>query len=109
MDAVLGALTGERHIGPHVQRTLLEGLAIGTMEVLGSEESCLSDRELQVYRLLGQGMKTRAVAVELNVSIKTVETHRQRIREKLHLANGNELQRRAVLYHGAQEPAALDH
>ncbi len=108
MSAVVGALTGERHLGPQVQRMVLDGLAIGAMEVRGCEESCLSDRELQVYCLLGQGLGTRAVAVELSVSMKTVETHRQRIREKLRLANGSELQRRAVLYHGAQNSAATE-
>jgi DNA-binding NarL/FixJ family response regulator len=99
---VLGAASGERHIGPQVQRMLLEGLAFGAMEVRGGDESSLSDRELQIFRMLGEGRGTRAVAEELHVSVKTVETYRQRIREKLQLANGSELQRRATLYHGAQ-------
>jgi DNA-binding NarL/FixJ family response regulator len=47
----------------------------------------------------------RAVATELGLSGKTVETYRERINEKLHLPNGAELQRRAILSHGAQNGA----
>ncbi|MEO7318275.1 MAG: response regulator transcription factor [Chthoniobacteraceae bacterium] len=99
--AILGAVAGERHVGPRVEHVLLERLASGGVEIRDSDEAALSDRELQVFRLLGRGLGTRAVAEELRVSVKTVETHRQRIRGKLHLATGTELQRRAVLYHGA--------
>jgi len=102
MSAVLGALDGERHCAPCVQRVLMEQLACGGVEVRGSAESVLSDRELQVYRLLGQGLKARGVAAELRVSVKTVETHVQRIKTKLGLANGGELQRRAVLFQGVE-------
>jgi DNA-binding NarL/FixJ family response regulator len=106
MAAVLGAIRGERQIGPLVERTLLDGLARGSMDVRQQDESCLSERELAVYRLVGRGLPTRAVAQELRVSVKTVETHRQHIREKLHLPNSRELQRRAVLYHGLHVEAA---
>lgn len=50
-------------------------------------------------------MKTCAVAAELRVSVKTVETHRQRIEEKLGLADGVALQRRAALFEAGQEAA----
>lgn len=100
MNAVVGALSGERHVGPHVEHLLLENLASGSVELHGHEMSALSNRELQVFRLLGSGLGTRAVATELGVSVKTVETHRQRMKEKLQVANGTELQRRAVLFHG---------
>ncbi len=102
MTAIIGALTGERHVGPQVEHLLLENLASGTVELHGNEVSALSNRELQIFRLLGSGLGTRAVATELRLSIKTIETHRQRIKEKLQLANGTELQRRAVLFHAAK-------
>lgn len=101
MNALVGALTGERHVGPCVEHLLLENLASGTVELHGNDVATLSDRELQIFRLLGRGLGTRAVAMELRVSVKTIETHRQRIKEKLQLANGTELQRRAVLFHAA--------
>ena len=55
----------------------------------------LSDRELEVFRCIGRGLMTREIAARLNLSVKTVETYRQRIREKLALRNGAELARRA--------------
>jgi DNA-binding NarL/FixJ family response regulator len=56
----------------------------------------LSDRELEVFRLLGQGLDTRTVATRLQISIKTVQAYCARIKDKLNLANANELLREAV-------------
>jgi DNA-binding NarL/FixJ family response regulator len=56
----------------------------------------LSDRELEVFRLIGQGVKTQEAASRLHLSVKTVETYRDRIREKLQLHDGAELTRAAV-------------
>ena len=53
----------------------------------------LSDRELEVFRLIGQGVKTQEIATQLHLSPKTVETYRDRIREKLNLSDGSELAR----------------
>ena len=102
MSAVLGALDGERQVAPSVQRVLMEQLVTGGVELRGHAESALSDRELQVYKLLGRGLKPREVAAELRVSVKTVETHIQRIKTKLGVASGGELQRRAVLFQSAE-------
>ena len=56
----------------------------------------LSDRELEVCRVIGQGVKTQEIAARLYLSIKTIETYRVRIREKLELKGGVELARCAV-------------
>jgi DNA-binding NarL/FixJ family response regulator len=56
----------------------------------------LSDRELEVFRLLGQGLDTRSVANNLHISIKTVQAYCARIKDKLNLANATELLREAV-------------
>lgn len=56
----------------------------------------LSDRELQVFALIGRGAPTRVIAERLGVSVKTVESYREKIKIKLGLDNGNELMRRAV-------------
>lgn len=101
MAALLAAVRGERFLAPRAEHALLEALALGGMQMRESDEAALSDRELQVFRLLGEGLGTRAVAEELHVSVKTVETHRQRIRQKLRLANGRELHQRAVLSRAA--------
>jgi len=56
----------------------------------------LSDRELEVFRLLGAGLDTRSVATRLEISIKTVQAYCARIKDKLHLANATELLREAI-------------
>jgi len=56
----------------------------------------LSNRELEVFRLIGQGYGTRRIAEELYLSIRTVETYRTRIKEKCHLKNGEELLQHAI-------------
>ena len=99
LTAIECALDGQRHVGPRVAHLLLDRLACGSVEMRGSAEAALSDRELQIFRAIGRGLGTRAVAEELKVSVKTVETHRQRIKEKLRLKDGTDLQRRAVLFH----------
>lgn len=57
----------------------------------------LSSRELQVLNLIGEGVSTREAANSLNLSIKTVESHRQRIKRKLNLTTATQLVRYAVL------------
>jgi DNA-binding NarL/FixJ family response regulator len=56
----------------------------------------LSDRELEVFRLIGRGVKTSQIAVQLHLSVRTVWTYRDRIREKLDLNDGAELVRHAT-------------
>lgn len=56
----------------------------------------LSDRELQVFQMIGRGMSTRRIAEDLNLSVKTIETYREHIKEKLHLKSGHELVHYAV-------------
>lgn len=56
----------------------------------------LSDRELEVFELTGKGESTKEIAQRLHVSVKTIDTYRARIKEKMHLKSANELMRRAV-------------
>lgn len=62
----------------------------------------LSDRELQVFALIGQGFPTRDIAGSLNVSVKTVQAYCARIKQKLHIASATELLREAVRWHDQQ-------
>lgn len=68
----------------------------------------LSDRELEVFQLIGQGRETREIAKLMNISMKTVQAFCARIKEKLQLANAHELLREAVLWseNHSREPAA---
>ncbi|MEX0819611.1 MAG: LuxR C-terminal-related transcriptional regulator, partial [Pirellulaceae bacterium] len=56
----------------------------------------LTDRELEIFRLVGDGQTTKNIAKTLNLSVKTIESHRDNIKHKLGLANATELTRRAV-------------
>jgi DNA-binding NarL/FixJ family response regulator len=87
---------GELYASGTVARGLLQMLASGLVETKQDHCGQLSDRELQVFRLIGSGFGTSRVATELQVSVKTIETHRQRIKQKLGLTNGIELTRRAT-------------
>ncbi|HEX4369755.1 MAG TPA: response regulator transcription factor [Rhizomicrobium sp.] len=65
----------------------------------GSSLESLSDRELEVFNLLGKGLPTRQVAQSLNVSIKTVQAYCARIKQKLQLSSATELLREAMHWH----------
>ncbi len=97
MAAIAGAADGARHVGPRVEQVLLDRLASGSVQLRGDDLAVLSPRELEVFRLIGEGRSTRAMAAELGVSTKTVETHRERMKLKLKLRDGASLQRRAML------------
>jgi DNA-binding CsgD family transcriptional regulator len=64
----------------------------------------LSDRELEVFRLLGQGHSTRQISELMNVGFKTVHVYCARIKEKLNLASLNELVFHAIRWHENGEP-----
>lgn len=98
LAAVSAVRQGTRYVSRRIADGLLGELSCGAMAShRHADVSTLSDRELQVFRLVGAGMCGSAISKELGVSVKTVETHRQRIKEKLRLKNGAELNRRAVL------------
>ena len=70
----------------------------------------LTDRELEVFRLIGQGLATRQIAEQLRLSVKTVESYQAHIKDKLSLNNGRELVQRAIQWtigeKSRQRPAA---
>jgi DNA-binding CsgD family transcriptional regulator len=63
----------------------------------------LSDREFEVFQLIGQGFSTREIGKRLHLSTKTVGTHRLHIRAKLELQSGPDLVRQAVRWAGTQQ------
>jgi len=77
---------------------VLNRLAGGKAQEGASPISALSDRELQIFTMIGQGDSSREIADSLSISIKTIETHRERIKDKLKLKNATELLRYAMRY-----------
>jgi DNA-binding NarL/FixJ family response regulator len=91
LHALERVAAGELYASGTIARGLLQMLANGSVEPRRDGCGQLSDRELQVFRLIGSGLGTSWVASELHLSVKTIETHRQRIKQKLCLTNGAEL------------------
>jgi len=101
ITAVRKVLKGELYLNEKVASKILSKLVAGRSEDHRSPVEKLSDRELEVFKMIGDGMGTRDIAQKLHLSIKTVEAHRMHIREKLKLENGSELLQQAILW--AQE------
>lgn len=96
MEAIRRVLKGEVYVSERVSATIVKKFIDGKAENTRSPMEVLSNRELEVFQLIGQGFGTRQIAQELNVSIKTVESYRANIKEKLNLKNATELLRHAV-------------
>ncbi|MBD3160901.1 MAG: response regulator [Candidatus Eisenbacteria bacterium] len=95
--AIRRVLDEKIHLSDEMSELLLNRVVQGSAEEadLGGIDS-LSDREMEVFELIGRGLTTRTIADRLNLSVKTIETHREKIKVKLGLSNNNELIRRAV-------------
>lgn len=96
LAAVRQVLSGDVCFSASVASRLLRGLAQGrSPSVIGPIQS-LSDREFEVYELFGKGKSTREVAKMLHLSVKTIETHRERVKAKLGLKTAVELIRHSA-------------
>lgn len=106
-DTVLTAarqiLSGKTYLSTKLQERVLQRFATGITAPVSSEVECLTDRELEVFELIGSGRGTREIARQLRLSVSTVETHRAHLKEKLELDNATELICRAVEWVGTQD------
>lgn len=93
--ALARALSGDLVVSDALAARMVRKMARGE-PVEGSSVDVLSDRELEVFTYIGQGLKTREIAERLGISRKTVEAHIARIKTKLDLPDGTRLVRRAV-------------
>ncbi len=96
VHAVRKVLSGDIYMSDRMRQKILRGVAGQRSNTTSSAIERLSDRELEVFRLIGQGHGTRKIAEELHLSVKTIETYRAHIKEKLGLNNATELVRQAV-------------
>ena len=87
---------GEVYLSDSMSKKMLQQYIGGASSVLESRIAALSDRELEVFRRIGEGCATREIADELHLSIKTVETYQAHIKDKLSLRSGRELIQHAV-------------
>lgn len=96
LEAIRRVLDGRTYVSEQMNDRLLNRLGPGWGTPPASEVELLSDRELEVYALIGEGRSTAQIAVALNLSPNTVATHRAHIQEKLHLESLNELHMHAA-------------
>ncbi len=96
MQAIRSVVRGGRYLSVTMQERMLENLSTGAASRSPLNLECLSDRELEVFQLIGAGLGTRQIAAQLHLSIKTVETYRAHIKEKLKLRTHIDLIRAAM-------------
>ena len=89
-------LDGGIYVSEAVGNNMIQKFATGASYASANPIDRLSNRELQILHMIGKGMSTRETAHSLNLSIKTVESHRQRIKRKLNLTTGTQLVQYAV-------------
>jgi DNA-binding NarL/FixJ family response regulator len=97
INAVRRVLEGHIFVSPRFgEKLIFKAVHGGESGTAGSPVDLLSDRELEVLVMLGRGHNTKSIANELHLSVKTIETHRAHIKEKLGFADASEMVRFAV-------------
>lgn len=104
MDAIRQVLAGQIYVSEKVSAKILEHYSGRRPDAMHSPVERLSDREFEVFQLIGQGQGTRQIAEHLHLSVKTVEVHRANIKRKLELKAATELVRFAIRWTEAQRP-----
>jgi len=94
IQAIRQVLSGKVYLSQHMTDRLLSGMVDANREKRALDR--LSNRELQVFELIGQGVATSQMAEQLNRSVKTIETHQAHIKKKLGLGSAHELTQRAI-------------
>jgi DNA-binding NarL/FixJ family response regulator len=102
--AIRQVLGGQIYVSEAMATRMLHKLVSGQPQEHSSPVERLTDRELEVFQLIGQGQGTRRIAEELHLGIKTVESYRARIKEKMKLSDGTQLLQQAIQWvHSLQD------
>ena len=96
IEAIRTVLAGKIYLSPEMKERILRSRVGGAIEPGKSPIEDLSDRELQVLTLIGNGKTTAAIAKHLHLSVHTIDTYREKLKQKLGLANSAELNRYAA-------------
>lgn len=97
IEAIRTVLRGERYVSPEITQRLVSQ-ALGSKDESKDPIDLLTDRELEIFRMIGQGKTSGAIADVLFLSSHTIDTHRENIKRKLGLKNASELNRQAVQF-----------
>lgn len=95
VTAIRQILKGEIYLSPGMSKRVMSQLA-GRSPAGASPLELLSDRELEVYELVGEGLSTRMIAGRLHLSVKTIESHKAHVKDKLGLLTANDLVQHAI-------------
>jgi len=106
MTAIRQVLRGEIYLDQRIMDRILQRIVDGDTKVTARPIDRLTDRELEVFELIGQGRTTREIGSRLHVGLTTVDTYRARIKEKLNLENAAQLHAEATRWIQEREVAA---
>jgi DNA-binding NarL/FixJ family response regulator len=105
MEAIRQVLNGQVYVSEKMSAKILEIFSGRRDRAGGSAVERLSDREFEVFQMIGEGKGTRQIAEHLHLSVKTVEVHRANIKEKLNIKTATDLVRYAVRWIEAEGAA----
>ncbi len=103
IKAIRMVLTGEIYVSDAILKKFLHKIAGDKAGTTKTPIESLSDREFEVFRLIGEGLKASQIAEQLHLSIKTIETYRTRLKEKLDLVNASELLKYSIRWAKSQD------
>ena len=96
LSAIRRVIEGQPYVSSEISERLVRRAIMGTADIEVSPVNQLGDRELEVFQLIGRGLATRQIAEHLGLGVKTVETYRARIKQKLSIDDGGKLLRYAM-------------
>ncbi len=98
LSAIRKVLDGEMYISGNMEKKFLNKMISGEKIEFTSPVDVLSNRELEVYQLFGQGLKKREIAEQLNLSVKTIETYVENIKKKMAFSSSHEITMHAIRF-----------
>src|SRR5437867_8772795 len=106
MTAICAVLRGELYVPARIASRILESVAVGRKSENGVSQ--LTDRELEVFEMIGHGRSTREISNQLHLGVSTVDTYRARIKTKLHLENSSQLCHEAIRWVSSGQKASVE-
>lgn len=94
--AIRRILAGELYLSEKMKEKMLHRLVHNRKDEVVFSIDTLSDREMEVFQLIGNGFSTRQIATKLNLSVKTIDSYREHLKLKLHIEKGADLVRHAI-------------
>lgn len=98
VEAIRSVLDGNIYVSSEIKEKMIQRMVSRKSGVPRFSSDVLTNRELEVFRLMGEGLDAREIAEQLHLSVKTIGTHREKIKEKLNIKHYTELIKAAVVW-----------